>query len=162
MGIKDRLNNFFFLEEDSEEIEEVTEQKSAPKQVREKATPKVEKTVVAKTQPIRKSAAPAQSPNIVAINHQQAIKKPRINVMEPRTYSEVQSVADILLNNQSVILNFRRMEKDQAKKVIDFLMGTTYAIKGDIERIGDEIFVCTPNSVELDGAELQALKNQDF
>lgn len=66
------------------------------------------------------------------------------------------------MNNQSVILNFRRMEKDQAKKVIDFLMGTTYAIKGDIERIGEEIFVCTPQSVELDGAELQALKKQDF
>lgn len=160
MGIKDRLNNFFFLEEDSEEVD-VPSEKPVTKKVKEKPVQnsKVEKPAVTKAQSVRKSKV---SQNIVAINQQQAIKKPRINVMEPRTYSEVQSVADILLNNQSVILNFRRMEKEQAKKVIDFLMGTTYAIKGDIERIGEEIFVCTPHSVELDGAELQALKKQDF
>ncbi|WP_208558849.1 cell division protein SepF [Marinilactibacillus kalidii] len=161
MGIKDRLNNFFFLEEDADETEEDTVQNNLPqRKVKEQPVPKVEKTVVAtKSQPVRKAST---SQNIVPLNQQQGIKKPRINVMEPRTYSEVQSVADVLLNNQSVILNFRRMEKDQAKKMIDFLMGATYAIKGDIERIGDEIFVCTPSSVELDGAELQALKNQDF
>ena len=158
MGIKDKLNNFFFLEEDSEEVEEPAEQ-SAVSSKKEQPKPKAAKPVLNKSQPVRKTV---ENQNVVAINQQQAMKKPRIHVMEPRTYSEVQAVADILLNNQSVILNFRRMEKDQAKKVIDFLMGATYAIKGDIERIGEEIFVCTPQSVELDGAELQALKNQDF
>ncbi|API89153.1 hypothetical protein BKP56_07765 [Marinilactibacillus sp. 15R] len=160
MGMKDRFNNFFFLEDDSEEMD-IPSEKTASKNVKEKPAQslKKDKPIVSKTQSVRKVSS---NQNIVAINQQQAIKKPRINVLEPRTYSEVQGVADILLNNQSVILNFRRMEKDQAKKVIDFLMGTTYAIKGDIERIGEEIFVCTPQSVELDGAELQALKKQDF
>ncbi|GEL66079.1 cell division protein SepF [Marinilactibacillus psychrotolerans] len=160
MGMKDRLNNFFFLEDDSEELDNPFE-KTTSTNIKEKTAEPVkkEKTSNSKDQSMRKASS---NQNIVAINQQQAIKKPRINVLEPRTYSEVQGVADILLNNQSVILNFRRMEKDQAKKVIDFLMGTTYAIKGDIERIGEEIFVCTPQSVELDGAELQALKKQDF
>ncbi len=38
--------------------------------------------------------------------------------------------------------------------MLDFLMGVTYAIKGDIQRLGEEIFICTPQSVEVDGSEL--------
>lgn len=46
--------------------------------------------------------------------------------------------------------------------MLDFLMGTTYAVKGDIERLGEEIFICTPQSFEIDGSELQSLQNNEF
>lgn len=82
--------------------------------------------------------------------------------MEPRLYSEVRDIADVILADESVVLNFRRMDKDQAKKVIDFLMGITYAVRGDIQRIGDDIFLCTPDGIEIEGSELQALKNSDL
>ncbi|MDN6162029.1 MAG: cell division protein SepF, partial [Atopostipes sp.] len=92
--------------------------------------------------------------NVVAINQKTKMKKPRITIIEPRLYSEVHNLSDSLLENQSVIINFRRMDKKQAKKMLDFLMGVTYAIEGDIQRLGEEIFICTPKSVEVDGSEL--------
>ena len=92
--------------------------------------------------------------NVVAINQKQALQNPQITIVEPRLYSEVQEVADYILNNQSVILNFRRMDKEQAAKMIDFLMGATYAVKGDIQRLDEEIFICTPQSVTVNGSEL--------
>ena len=88
--------------------------------------------------------------------------KTRIRIMEPRLYSEVRDIADVILADESVVLNFRRMDKEQAKKVIDFLMGITYAVRGDIQRIGDDIFLCTPDGIEIEGSELQALKNSDL
>ena len=88
------------------------------------------------------------------MHQKQDMKKPRITIIEPRLYSEVQELSDLLLANQSVIINFRRMDNEQATKMIDFLMGVTYAIKGDIQRLGEEIFICTPQSVEVDGSEL--------
>lgn len=158
--MKEKFNSFFFLD-DEEQVEEGTAVKEESKPVKQEKTIQPKKQTQNKTnnQPVRKQSG---GQNVVAMNQQQAMKKPRITILEPRMYSEAQEVADVLLSNQSVILNFRRMEKPQAKKMIDFLMGTTYAIKGDIQRIGEEIFVCTPQSVELDGNELQALKNQDF
>ncbi|MCC5895099.1 MAG: cell division protein SepF [Alkalibacterium sp.] len=156
MSIKEKLNDYFSLNDsDTDNEEEASERKPL------KQSNKLAETVAPQrtdSNEMRKSS----HQNIVAINHQQALKKPRIKVMEPRLYSDVQSIADILLNNQSVILNFRRMEKTQATKMIDFLMGTTYAIKGDIQRLGEEIFICTPQSFEVDGAELQALKNNEY
>jgi cell division inhibitor SepF len=159
MGIKEKFNSFFFLDDEEQLAEEVVEEKKE-QPVAEQL--KREPVVQEKRQPAPRKKATNSTQNVVAMNQQQALKKPRITIVEPRMYSEAQEAADILLSNQSVIINFRRMEKAQAKKMIDFLMGTTYAIKGDIQRIGEEIFVCTPQSVELDGNELQALKNQDF
>ena len=56
---------------------------------------------------------------------------------------------DYLLNNESVLLNFQRMEHDQAVKVIDFVAGSVYAISGDIKQVGEGIFLCTPHDVEI-------------
>lgn len=155
VSIKEKLNDYFSLNDSDNDSEETTAEK-----------PKKEKKTLANSMGSKQieSTAVKKTPqqNVVAINHQQGMKKPRIKIMEPRLYSDVQSIADILLNNQSVILNFRRMDKHQAKKMIDFLMGTTYAIKGDIQRLGEEIFICTPQSFEIDGDELQALKNNEY
>lgn len=156
MSIKDKLNDYFSLNDTDNDLEEDLSEQT-PKKEKKKATEAAAPTYRGMDE-LKKSV----SQNVVAINHQQALKKPRIKVMEPRLYSDVQSIADLLLGNQSVILNFRRMEKNQAKKMIDFLMGTTYAIKGDIQRLGEEIFICTPHSFEIDGAELQALKNSEY
>ena len=46
------------------------------------------------------------------------------------------------------------MEKDQATKLLDFLMGITYSIKGDIQRLDEELFICTPKNVTLHGSDL--------
>lgn len=156
MSIKDKLNDYFSLNDtETDAVEPQPEKKTKHSQ------PAVPQTSAAR-QSVDTEAKRSHHQNIVAINHQQALKKPKIRVMEPRLYSDVQSIADLLLNNQSVVLNFRRMEKGQAKQMLDFLMGTTYAIKGDIQRLGEEIFICTPQSFEVDGAELQALKNNEY
>ncbi len=141
---KEKISNFFLLGD---------EEYSEPEERIEKEVGKMrEKLIKDKTEihPLKQRGGE----NIVAINQNQQIKKPRITIIEPRLYSEVQEVSDTLLANQSVIVNFRRMDKEQATKMLDFLMGVTYAIKGDIQRLGEEIFICTPQSVEVDGSEL--------
>lgn len=155
MKLKDKFNDYFSLNDTDDDLDYEVEVSSKKKENKESVLPTAPSSE-------RKINTKTSNQNVVAMNQQQALKKPRIKVVEPRLYSEVQSIADVLLNNQSVILNFRRMEKEQAKKMLDFLMGTTYAIKGDIQRLGDEIFICTPQSFEVDGSELQALKNTDF
>lgn len=164
MGFKDKFNNFFALdEEEMGYFEEETNSASTPPFSKEKQVPKKSYTQEKTFQPKGHASDDEKmsTSNIVSIN-QQSGNKPRIKVVEPRVYSEVQEIADLLLNNHSIVLNFRRCEEEQAKKMIDFLMGTVYAVKGDIQRIGEEIFLCTPPSVEIDGADFSAFTQQDL
>ena len=48
-------------------------------------------------------------------------------------------------------MNLQRIERDQARRIVDFLSGTVYAIGGDIQKIGTDIFLCTPDNVEVSG-----------
>lgn len=72
-------------------------------------------------------------------------------LFEPRAYSESQQIANYLKNNNAVIVNLKRVTPDQAKRIVDFLSGTLYAIDGGLEKLGGGIFLCTPNSVPVEG-----------
>ena len=70
---------------------------------------------------------------------------------EPRVYSDAKDVAQNLLNNKAVVINFSRMEDSSARRIVDFITGTVYALNGEIQRIGDKIFLATPPKFVTDG-----------
>ena len=72
-------------------------------------------------------------------------------LLEPRAYSESQQIVDYLKNRNTVVVNLKRVTGDQAKRIVDFLSGTIYAIGGEIQKIGGGIFLCTPNNVNIQG-----------
>lgn len=72
-------------------------------------------------------------------------------LLEPRAYSESQQIADYLKNRSAVVVNLKRVTPDQAKRIVDFLYGTIYAIGGDLQKLGGGIFLCTPNNVNVEG-----------
>ena len=72
-------------------------------------------------------------------------------LVEPRAYSESQTIADHLKGRNSVVVNLKRVTNDQAKRIIDFLSGTLYAIGGDMQKLGNGLYLCTPKNVTVDG-----------
>lgn len=72
-------------------------------------------------------------------------------LLEPRAYSESQQIVDYLRNRNAVVVNLKRVTGDQAKRIVNFLSGTIYAIGGEIQKIGGGIFLCTPNNVNIQG-----------
>ena len=72
-------------------------------------------------------------------------------LLEPRAYSESQQIADHLKKRNTVVVNMKRVTPDQAKRIVDFLSGTVYAIGGDLQKIGGGIFLCTPKNVNVEG-----------
>lgn len=73
-------------------------------------------------------------------------------LLEPRAYSESQQIADHLKKKNTVVVNMKRVTPDQAKRIVDFLSGTVYALEGDLQKIGAGIFLCTPKNVDVEGA----------
>ena len=72
-------------------------------------------------------------------------------LLEPRAFSESQQIADHLKKRNTVVVNMKRVTSEQAKRIIDFLSGTVYAIGGDLQKIGVGIFLCTPKNVNVEG-----------
>ncbi len=72
-------------------------------------------------------------------------------LLEPRAYSESQQIADHLKKKNTVVVNMKRVTPDQAKRIVDFLSGTVYALGGDLQKIGAGIFLCTPKNVNVEG-----------
>lgn len=73
-------------------------------------------------------------------------------LLEPRAYSESQQIADYLKGNSSVVVNLKRVTPEQAKRIVDFLSGTLYAIEGDLQKLGGGIFLCTPKTMNVEGS----------
>jgi len=140
VSLKSKFKTFFFLDDEYEYMDE--EELEAP--------------------PVKsqKQQNVSQKQNVVSLQSVQ--KSSKVVLIEPRVYAEAQEIADQLKNRRAVVVNLHRIERDQAKRIIDFLSGTVYAIGGDIQKIGSEIFLCTPDNVEVSGNISQLMQETEF
>lgn len=72
-------------------------------------------------------------------------------LIEPRSYSEAETIATSLKQRNSVVVNLKRVTSDQAKRIIDFLSGCIFAIGGSMDKIGVGIYLCTPKNITVQG-----------
>ncbi len=139
--MKSKFKRFFELEDEYEEVEEFVDERYS----NEESEPKRR----TRSQQNKQPTGVASSQNVVSLQSVQ--KGAKMILLEPRTYDEAQEIADHLKNRKAVIINLQRISHDQAKRVVDFLSGTVYAIGGDIQKVGSNIFLCTPDNVDVSG-----------
>lgn len=150
MSFKNKLQNWFYLDE--EEAQEAKQQPSERQPKKEVRNPKLEQQKP-KRQSNRKLGLVEEeqtSPRIVSLPNAQ--KSSKVVLIEPRVYAEAQDIAEHLKNKRAVVVNLQRIDREQGIRIIDFLSGTVYALGGDIQRIGKDIFLCTPDNVEVAGS----------
>lgn len=133
MGIKSKLRSFFALDEEYEE-EELDEWLRIPEEENDEKKQKV----------VRLKSVQQSS---------------RVVLIEPRTYSEVQEIADQLKQRRAVVINLQRLTTEQARRLVDFMSGCVYAINGDIQKLGQDTFLCTPDNVDVSGMISQISEN---
>ncbi|WP_018664064.1 cell division protein SepF [Heyndrickxia acidiproducens] len=144
MGLKTKFKSFFLLDDEYEDREqEMMEKEYEPEP---------------ESQAQKQIRGPRQ--NVVSLQSVQ--KSSKVILVEPRVYADAQEIADHLKNRRAVVVNLQSMPHDQAKRIVDFLSGTVYAIAGDIQRVGNNIFLCTPDNVEVSGKISEFLQEQDF
>lgn len=146
MSIKNSFKNFFYLDEYEDEQPQQQSQQS-PRSEKQPVSPEIRKSPKER----RQKATEAGTSNLVSIQTA-ASKSSKVHLAEPRVYAEAQDIAEHLKNKRAVVVNLQRIERSQGLRIIDFLSGTVYALGGDIQRIGTDIFLCVPDTVEVDGA----------
>ncbi|HWR41311.1 MAG TPA: cell division protein SepF [Patescibacteria group bacterium] len=73
----------------------------------------------------------------------------RVVVVEPASFDDAQTIADHLKLRKPVVVNLENTDSDIAKRMIDFISGTTYALNGTIQKVGHHIFLCAPSNVDV-------------
>jgi cell division inhibitor SepF len=86
----------------------------------------------------------------------------RVHFVAPKSFNDVQDVADKFKDAIPVILNLQSTDTDLAKRLIDFSSGLTYALDGGMQRIADKVFLLTPRNVEVSAEERARLVEKGF
>ena len=88
---------------------------------------------------------------------------PTIAIKEPAAYDNIMESARVIRNGESVLVNFKNMGDQQARRSIDFLTGVVFTLDGDIQNVGGQIFLLTPNGMSVDAEkELSILAGRNF
>lgn len=86
----------------------------------------------------------------------------QVVLAEPAAYEEVQTIADNLKNQHTVIVNLEHSDPDLSRRVVDFMSGTTYALNGSVQKVGKNIFLFVPNNVEITNEIKKQVKDKNF
>ena len=73
----------------------------------------------------------------------------RVVVCEPASFDEAQNIADNLKNRRAVVVNLEKAGSEQARRIVDFISGTTFALSGNMEKVGNSIFLFVPNNIDI-------------
>ena len=72
-------------------------------------------------------------------------------LFEPRSFEEAEEIASHLKQRRAAVVNLHRLSRDYAQRTIDFLAGSVFALDGKIQKIGQNVILCSPRSIGVDG-----------
>ncbi len=80
-------------------------------------------------------------------------------IVKPRSLSDTTLIVQALRADKAVILNLEDIDIAEAQRISDFAAGSTYAINGHQTRLGEAVFLFTPNVIEIQapGSKPQAV-----
>jgi cell division inhibitor SepF len=86
--------------------------------------------------------------NVVLMN-KQPIDPSKIIVFEPINYTDVDTIAQKLLEDSAVIVKLNKLDVNSSARMVDFLNGVLFAIHGSINRLDKDIFLCSPKKFQV-------------
>jgi cell division inhibitor SepF len=136
-GILSRMTRWFGKDEYEEEEEEVVE--TTPPQAQ---TPPVNRASGGSLNPQRRGVTPLRI---------EQTRRTHITVRRAvHSFDDARRAADGLKEGQQQIVNLEQTPVEMAERITDFLNGATYALEGSVEKIGEQVYLFTPNSVTID------------
>ncbi len=84
----------------------------------------------------------------------------KVVVSEPKVFEDVQNLADNLKNRRPVIINLEKAEPELARRVVDFISGAIYALNGNLQKVGNNIFLVVPSNMDIQSEIGEHLKER--
>ena len=90
----------------------------------------------------------------------QMAPKVKMHIVEPKSFTEAQAIADKFRQGTPVIMNMSMTQPDLAKRLLDFASGLTYGLNGGLQKISDKVFMLTPANVDVSAGEVRRMTDR--
>ncbi|MCK9223471.1 MAG: cell division protein SepF [Candidatus Muirbacterium halophilum] len=87
-----------------------------------------------------------ESPKVVDLNSR---NQTEIMIVNVESFEDAKKITAFLRQRKGILLNLKNVIKDEAKRIIDFVCGTTFALNGNMQKIADDIFLFTPYNITI-------------
>ena len=112
-------------------------------------TPAAEGRPLSNTELRPVEVASRDDPPMGSVNAVPASPSSKPQLVAPRTFNDAQEVADRFRGGAPVILNLQETDAELGRRLIDFCSGLCYGLRGQMQRVGDRVFLVTPPEVQL-------------
>lgn len=137
MGFMDKIHEFVNpIDEDEEEVYEDDEIEADVESVDDEDTTEENRYERPKTR---------SNPNALNANTKMVL-------FEPRSFGEVEEVGTRLKEGRAVVVNLHKLDRDYSQRTIDFLTGVVFALDGKIQKIGQNVILCSPAQIGVAGS----------
>ena len=83
---------------------------------------------------------------VVGMPGMQSVK---VIISQPSTFEQSEEICEHLKEKKSIILNLEYVNKDVARRIVDFISGAVYGLDGNIQKISNSIFLVAPTNYEI-------------
>lgn len=95
---------------------------------------------------------------IVNMPQVQAVK---MVITQPTSFEQSEEICNYLKDRKSIIVNLEYVNKDAARRIIDFLSGAVHALNGHIQKVSNSIFLVAPVNYDIESdLAREELKNK--
>ncbi len=95
-----------------------------------------------------------QEPRTIFGRKQKVVNMPQVQqvkmvISQPTTFEQSEEICNYLKERKSVIVNLEYVNKDVARRIVDFISGAVHALDGHIQKISNSIFLIAPINYEI-------------
>ena len=73
----------------------------------------------------------------------------KVVISQPSTFEQSEEICEHLKEKKSIIVNLEYVNKDVARRIVDFISGAVYGLDGNIQKISNSIFLVAPFNYEI-------------
>lgn len=77
------------------------------------------------------------------------VQQVKVIISQPNSFEQSEEICEHLKEKKSIIVNLEYVNKDVARRIIDFISGAVYALDGNIQKISNSIFLVAPYNYEI-------------
>ena len=77
------------------------------------------------------------------------VQSVKMVITQPTSFEQSEEICNYLKEKKSIIINLEYVNKDVARRIIDFLSGAVHALNGHIQKVSNSIFLIAPMNYEI-------------
>ncbi|MCQ2455112.1 MAG: cell division protein SepF [Clostridia bacterium] len=137
MGLLDTIKNIMTIPDEDDFEDDIMEEELPSDE-------KLEKSAVAKKE-IAPRLIKSKAPNSAQQGSMQVV------LVKPERFDDVKAIADHLNLGKTVVLNLEVANREESRRIVDFLSGVAYANGGNIRKVAANTFIIVGSNIDVMG-----------